>query len=138
MSDAPTNTCEVYLNASDSKTPLCVFYNDVCYLGRQSIYNFRYSEFVFLGFKETDHSLMPAIPIIGINENQPVAAIVDDSIVREIQSALEKDVNAEQGQYNTIAMAPVAVILAVAAIDAGLIATMWAVAVSAQLNKSQP
>ena len=83
---------------------------------------FKYSNFTLLGFKETDNQGMHAIPIIGIEKNTPVAAIVEDSIIREIQEALP--------QEGAFSIAVVPFILAVVAIDAGLIATMWAVAMS--------
>ena len=125
-----------YLEASESRNPLSILYNDVYYLGRQSIEPFKYSKFTFLGFKETNDQQIPAIPVIGIDENNPVAAIVDDSVIRKMKVALMKDALPKEDEY-TISMAPVAFILAVVAIDATLQAAMWAVAVSAALAKDQ-
>ena len=121
----PGNPCNFYLGASGSDAPMHVFYKDVCYLGRQSIDPFKYSDFIFLGFKETERSV-PSFPVIGIDQSKPVAAIVDDRTVQEIQGALP--------QEGANKLAPVPFMLAVVAIDAGLIGTMWAVAVSASLD----
>lgn len=125
MPDDPARICDLYLRASASRSPLCVSYGNVCYLGRQSIEPFRYSDFILLGFKETNHLVAP-FPIIGIDQIKPVAAIVDDGIVQVIQEALH--------QGGLLRPAVVPFILTVVAIDAALLGTMWAVAVSASLD----
>ena len=126
MNDATENSCEIYLKASNSNNPQSLFYNNVCYLGRQSIETFKYANFTLLGFKETEHPSMPTIPIIGIDQNKPIAAIVEDSIIYEMKQALPEE--------NEKSVAVVPFIMAVVAIDAALLGTMWAVAVSAKLN----
>ena len=126
MSD--NDPCQRYLDSSSSDAPLSVFYNGVCYLGRQSIETFKYSDYVFLGFKETDHWMTEAIPIIGIDKDTPVAAIVDDRTIREMQGALYDQ--GYGGDDSDVSIAVIPFIIAVVAIDAGLIATMWAAGVA--------
>lgn len=128
MNEGKADPCSAYLKSSTADAPLSVYYNNVCYLGRQSIEQFKYSDYTFLGFKETEHWAMPATPIIGIDSDTPVAAIVDDSVIKDIQKELlNNHLNPDQF-LNQPVTAVIPFILAVVAIDAGLIATMWAVA----------
>lgn len=118
--------CEIYLKSTTADGPMIAFHEGVCYLGRESINPFKYADYVFLGFKETDHWTMPAIPIIGIDQEKAVAAIVDNSVVFEIIKEQNNILTDEEQPITAV----VPFIMAVVAIDAALIGTMWAVAVS--------
>ncbi len=112
------SVCGLYLpNPSDIGTPIkYIDYNGVCYLGRESLepYSSFYERFKRVGTRKFED--LEDIPVIGISERFPVAAIISNEKYDELVESLNVEPSPEIIPF----------ILAVVAIDAGLIATMWA------------
>jgi len=115
-----TSICGAYIPpaAALASIPQYVDYDGICYISKSTFeyYGEFYSKFSSLGNVPKDD--VGEIPVIGIDPSQPVAVIINDDQFEEMLSYVD----------NSASLKVIPFIVAIVAIDAGLIATMWAAA----------